>query len=74
MPEKRDIPLYRLVDSDKHEWEHILALFARHNHPAPPIRLRDELSNMMAWARYGDYAAFVQRMRTRVIENPGKEK
>ncbi len=74
MPGKKEIPLWPLVDSDNPEWKHILELFARYNHPAPPIRLRDELSCIMAWARYGDYSAFKERLRTNVIDNAGKEK
>lgn len=48
-------PLLR--DSGDPEWLQIANLFFRHLLASPPIRLRDELSNMLAWARYGEAVA-----------------
>ena len=41
------------VDDNQQAWAVIVDLFQRHGLAAPPVRLRDELVNHLAWARYG---------------------
>lgn len=51
-------PISQLMrDDGEPEWKQINALFLRNDINAFPIRLRDELSTMLAWARYGERAA-----------------
>ncbi|PWJ88437.1 hypothetical protein C8D77_111160 [Mesorhizobium loti] len=50
-------PISQLMrDDGEPEWKQINALFLRNDINAFPIRLRDELSTMLAWARYGERA------------------
>lgn len=50
--EAKPISPLRIID-DKPEWQQIIDLFERHGLDAPPVRLRDELVNHLAWAKFG---------------------
>jgi hypothetical protein len=55
-----DAPISRLMrDNGDPEWKQITALLRENGVNYFPIRLRDELSTMLAWARYGERSALV---------------
>jgi hypothetical protein len=53
-----EAPIHPLMrDNGDPEWLQIANLFFRNHLASPPIPLRDELSTMLAWARYGEAVA-----------------
>lgn len=51
-------PISRMsADDGRPMWEQISDLIKFHMNERPPIRLRDELVTILAWARYGEQAA-----------------
>ena len=50
---ERPISPLRVLADDGPEWQAINALFVRHGLEPPPVRLRDELVNHLAWAKFG---------------------
>lgn len=58
-----------LPDSGEPEWKQILLLMRRHGIVHVPIRLRDELSNMLGWARYGERALMQRDVAASVMRD-----